>query len=102
MYNIFIGPPRFEWDENKSIENIRKHGVSFEEATTVFYDEDSMEATDPGHSSEEDRFILIGVSERMRVLMVCHCYREDGGVIRIISARRMNEQEEKAYWELKR
>ena len=101
MYNIFIGPPRFEWDGNKNAENIRKHGVSFEEAVTVFRDEDSLESADPDHSEGEDRFIVIGVSERMRVLMVCHCYKEDRGVIRIISARKMNKREEKAYWELK-
>ena len=101
MYNVFIGPPRFEWDEDKNIENIRKHGVSFEEASTVFHDEDALESADPDHSDGEDRFLLIGMSERLRILMVCHCYREDRGVIRVISARKMNKEEEKDYWELK-
>ena len=101
MYNIFIGPPRFEWDENKNAENIRKHGISFEEASTVFHDEDALESADPDHSEAEDRFLLVGMSARLRVLMVCHCHREDDGVIRIISTRKMNEQEEAAYWELK-
>ncbi len=101
MYNIFIGPPRFEWDEGKNTENKRKHGVSFEEASSVFHDEDALESADPEHSGGEERFLLIGVSVRLRVLMVCHCEREEGGVIRIISVRKLNEKEEKAYWELK-
>ena len=101
MYNIFIGPPRFEWDEKKNAENNRKHGVSFEEACTVFLDEDALESADPDHSNGEDRFILVGASDRLRVLMVVHCYREEGGVIRIISARKLDKKEEAAYWELK-
>lgn len=87
----------FEWDDQKSIANKRKHGVSFEEAQTVFYDENAREFFDPDHSPEEDRFIMLGVSARLRVLVVCHCYRR-GKSIRIISARKANNHEEKGYW----
>lgn len=90
---------RFEWDERKSIENERKHGVSFEEAQTVFYDENAREFFDPDHSQDEDRFIMLGVSVRLRVLVVCHCHRR-GKSIRIISARKANSYEEKDYWEI--
>ena len=66
---------KFEWDERKAADNRRKHGVSFEEAQTVYLDEDALQIPDPGHSEEEDRFIMLGVSLRLRVLVVCHCYR---------------------------
>ena len=89
----------FEWDERKSIENKRKHGVSFEEAETVFYDENAREFFDPDHSEDEDRFVILGVSVRLRVLVVCHCHRQ-GKSIRIISARRANHREEKDYREM--
>jgi hypothetical protein len=88
---------QFEWDEKKNRSNIRKHGVSFEEATTVFYDEYAMQYDDPDHSEDEDRFILLGMSYRVRVLVVCHCYRAGDSVIRIISARTADKQEEKEY-----
>ena len=84
---------RFEWDENKHTENSRKHGVSFEEARTVFYDERALLVSDPDHSEDEDRFVLVGMSQSLRTLVVCHCYREDDEVIRIFSARKANRIE---------
>lgn len=90
-------PLRFEWDAEKNRESQRKHGISFEEARTVFYDEDAIEFYDDGHSEWEDRFLLLGVSSRMRILMVCHCIRAGGGAIRIISARKATENERKHY-----
>ena len=91
---------RFVWDVRKDRANEKKYGVSFAEAQTVFYDENAREYLDPDHSTEEDRFILLGLSLRLRVLVVCHCYRESESVIRIISARKADENEETAYWEL--
>ena len=88
---------RFEWDEKKNRENQRKHGVSFEEAETVFLDENAIQYFDPDHSKDEDRFIMLGVSLRLRVLVVCHCFRADDSVIRLISARKANKEEAKAY-----
>ena len=90
-------PLRFEWDKKKSRESRRKHGVSFEEARTVFYDENAIEFYDDEHSEWEDRFLLLGVSRRLRVLMVCHCLREGGDVIRIVSARKATAAERKHY-----
>jgi hypothetical protein len=89
---------RFDWDEKKSRENKRRHGVSFEEAQTVFFDENAIRYYDPDHSQDEDRFIMLGMSIRLRVLVVCHCYRSDDKVIRIISARKADQKEEAAYW----
>ena len=88
---------RFHWDENKHTENRRKHGVSFEEAQTVFYDERALLISDPDHSEDEDRFVLVGMSLSLRTLVVCHCYREDDEVIRIFSARRANRMERAEY-----
>ena len=88
---------RFEWDPNKNESNQRKHGVSFEEASTVFYDENALLISDPDHSDEEDRFILLGLSRRLRRLVVCHCLRESETVIRIISARKATAKEAKQY-----
>ena len=88
---------RFSWDERKNAENKRKHSVSFEEAQTVFYDENAKLYHDPDHSLHEDRFVLLGISGRFRVLVVCHSYREDETLIRIISARKANSTEKKAY-----
>jgi uncharacterized DUF497 family protein len=88
----------FEWDERKSRENKRKHGVSFEEAQTVFLDESAVRFRDPDHSDDEDRFLMLGISFQLRVLVVCHCFRAGDAVIRIISARKANRKEEKAYW----
>ena len=88
---------RFEWDRAKAARNKRKHGVSFEEAQTVFYDENAIEFFDPDHSEREDRFIMLGVSFTLRLLVVCHCVREAQSVIRIISARRATRHEAKQY-----
>jgi uncharacterized DUF497 family protein len=79
---------RFEWDPAKSRANRRKHGVSFEEARTVFLDEDALLKPDEDHSDDEDRFILLGLSSTLRVILVCYCYRQEDEVIRIISARK--------------
>ena len=89
---------RIEWDEKKSQANRKKHGVSFEEARTVFYDESAIQFYDPDHSDEEDRFILLGLSFKPRVLVVCHCFRETETLVRIISARRADKDEEREYW----
>jgi len=87
----------FEWDERKAAANLKKHGVSFEEAKSVFYDERARLIDDPDHSKDEDRFILLGLSSVLKVLAVCHCYRTDAGVIRIISARKATATEMKSY-----
>ena len=88
----------FEWDERKAAANVKKHGVSFEEARSAFYDERAKLIDDPDHSEdEEDRFVLLGLSSALRLLVVCHCYRGDGGVIRIISARKATAKETKSY-----
>ena len=87
----------FEWDERKNRENIRKHGVSFDEAKTVFLDENAIRYFDPDHSQDEDRFIMLGVSFKLRLLVVCHCHRQDDTVIRLISARKAGRQEAQGY-----
>lgn len=89
---------RFEWDERKSRENKRKHKVSFEDAQTVFLDENAIRFFDPDHSGDEDCFIMLGMSFTLRVLVVCHGYREDDSVIRIISARKADKREQSDYW----
>ena len=88
----------FVWDPHKNRINLRKHGVSFEEAQTAFHDENAKVYFDPDHSETEDRFILLGMSFQLRVLVVCHCYRESENVIRIISARKADKDEQDAYW----
>ena len=88
----------FEWDAEKNQTNAKKHGLSFEEAQTVFLDENAVRYFDPDHSEDEDRFILLGMSSLLRVLVVCHCLRESDSVIRIISARKADKREEKYYW----
>ncbi|MBN1275886.1 MAG: BrnT family toxin [Deltaproteobacteria bacterium] len=88
----------FEWDNKKDKTNKRKHGVSFEEARTAFYDENAIQYFDPDHSDEEDRFILLGLSYKLKVLIICHCFRENDSVIRIISARKADKDEEYGYW----
>jgi len=87
----------FTWDHLKAHSNIKKHGVSFEEAKSAFYDENARVIYDPDHSQQEDRFILLGMSEYSRLLIVCHCYRENDSIIRIISARKANKLEQKQY-----
>jgi len=87
----------FDWDEKKNVSNKRKHGVSFEEAQTVFFDDHAIEYTDEDHSNTEDRFLMLGRSYQLRVLVVCHCVRESRAVIRIISARKATPKERRAY-----
>ena len=87
---------RFEWDSRKSAANKRKHGVSFEEAQTVFYDDRAILIEDD-EDDEEDRFVLLGISAALRMLVVCHCHREKDSVKRIISARKANRTERKDY-----
>ena len=89
---------RFEWDEKKNRENQRKHKVAFEEAQTVFYDENAIRYLDPDHSDDEDRFLMLGMSFTLRVLVVCHCYQKDESAIRIFSARKADKKEQSDYW----
>jgi uncharacterized protein len=89
----------FEWDEKKNASNKKKHGVSFEEGQTVFVDENALLIHDPDHSDEEERFVMLGLSARLRVLVVCHSYRKNQTSIRIISARKATRLEQKQYWE---
>ncbi len=88
----------FEWDKRKEKTNVKKHGIFFEDARTAFYDEKAVQFIDPDHSDEEDRFILLGLSFKPQVLVVCHCFRESETVIRIISARKADKDEEQEYW----
>ena len=90
---------RFEWDPRKDAANQRKHGISFEEARSVFADEHALLVDDPDHSAAEDRFILLGLSARFRILVVVHAYRARDDVIRIISARRATRPERTRYEE---
>jgi uncharacterized DUF497 family protein len=92
---------RFEWDPKKASSNEKKHGVSFGEAQSVFLDEDALVIPDPDHSQVEDRFIILGRSSEDRALVVVHCFRAAGSVLRIISARRAGTKEQKPYWENK-
>ena len=92
---------KFEWDKNKAEKNYKKHkGISFEEAASVFDDENAIIFDDPDHSKMEDRFLLLGMSYMANLLIVCHCYRENDGVIRIISARKATKSEEEQYNEI--
>jgi uncharacterized DUF497 family protein len=88
---------RFEWDEPKRKKNLKKHEITFEEAKTVFLDPMARLVDDPDHSKEEERFVLIGMSEKLNILVVCHCYRQSDEVIRIISARKADRGERKQY-----
>ena len=88
---------RFDWDPNKAAVNLQKHGVSFEEAATVFDDIDALRIYEPDHSETEDRFILLGMSTHLRILVVCHCYRENDETVRIISARKATAKESAEY-----
>ncbi len=88
---------RFEWHSTKSAVNAKKHGISFDEAKSVFSDENAKLISDPDHSDNEDRFILLGISIRLRTLVVCHCYRGDDNIIRIITARKATTSESKKY-----
>jgi len=97
-YNVHMAELRFVWNEAKNRANERKHGVSFEEAQTAFLDENAKVYFDPDHSETEDRFILLGISFQLRVLIVCHCYREGDVLVRIISARKADKREQENYW----
>ena len=88
---------RFDWDDDKAAANLRKHGVTFDEAVTVFYDDQAVEFYDDEHSEWEDRFLLLGVSSVPHLLLVCHCYREEDSIIRIISARKATRSEAAQY-----
>ena len=88
---------RFDWDPAKAASNARKHKVTFEVAKTVFYDDFAVQFFDEEHSFDEERFLLLGMSSDARLLLVCHCEREDGDVIRIISARKATETEAQHY-----
>ena|SRR3989338_1896397 len=90
----------FEWDENKDRANKEKHGVSFEEARTIFYDEWALQSYDPDHSTDEDRFLMLGVSSRLRTLVVCHCLKDEA-LIRIISVRKATKKEADHYEEMR-
>ncbi|MBE6785052.1 MAG: BrnT family toxin [Ruminococcaceae bacterium] len=94
-----MGTINFEWDENKNSINKRKHKISFEEAQGVFYDPDSLLINDPEHSQEEERFIILGLSLKANLLIVCHYYRESESVIRIISARKVTRTETEQYYD---
>ena len=96
MYTVHMEALRFEWDPAKAAGN-QKHGVSFEEAQSVFSDERARLIDDPDHSDEEERFILLGLSSSLRVLVVVHCYRSQGNAIRIISARKATREEQRYY-----
>jgi uncharacterized DUF497 family protein len=89
----------FDWDKNKALSNQKKHKVSFQEAKSVFYDQNARLIHDPEHSLSEDRYILLGMSSSSRLLVVCHCYRENEQVIRLISARLANSREHQEYGE---
>lgn len=91
----------FEWDPGKAASNAAKHGVTFEEAKTVFYDDDALVIPDPDHSKDEERFIIMGRSGELRILIVIHCFRKAGSSIRIISARRAGTKERNTYSEKK-
>ena len=89
---------KFEWDNTKASKNLEKHGVSFEEASSVFYDEFAVQFYDKGHSElEDDRFLILGISNKSRMLLICHCEKQSGDVLRIISARKATKNERKSY-----
>jgi uncharacterized DUF497 family protein len=98
IYNVNTGGLFFEWDERKDLRNVRKHGPSFKEARSVFYDEGALLIHDPDHSDLENRFVLLGLSDRLRILAVCHTYRQGDRNIRIISARKASRTELCQYW----
>jgi hypothetical protein len=88
---------KFEWDIAKAASNLKKHGISFKEAESVFYDEFAVQFYDGGHSEDEDRFLMLGLSGESKILLVCHCERDAGHTIRIISARKATKNERKLY-----
>ena len=92
-----MGDLRFTWESRKATTNERKHGVSFDAGQTVFLDDNALLIADPEHSEDEDRFLLLGLSAKLRMLVVCHCVRESGDLIRIISARKADRTERGEY-----
>jgi uncharacterized protein len=88
---------RFEWDPAKAAANSKKHGIGFDEAKSAFSDERAKLIADPAHSNDEDRFVLLGLSTKLRLLVVCHCYRTKSNTIRIISARKATAIESQQY-----
>ena len=97
IYIVVMSGVTFEWDENKNLANQRKHKVSFEEARSVFFDEKAIEFYDDEYAESEERFLILGISAKMRILMVCHCLRQNETVIRIISARKATKKEKQEY-----
>jgi uncharacterized DUF497 family protein len=93
----FMSKLQFEWDEAKASSNAKKHGVTFEEAKSVFLDDQAKLIPDPDHSDTEERFVLLGYSTQLKLLVVCHCYRATGRTSRLISARKATRHEAKAY-----
>ena len=87
----------FTWDDRKNKINEKKHGISFEEARTVYFDENAIEFFDPDHSEDEERYLMLGLSFRFRVLVIHYCVRRSGSEIRIISARKATKKEQKFY-----
>lgn len=102
MYTVHMEEIEFEWDSKKAKGNFKKHGISFDDAKAAFYDEAAIVFHDPDHSTDEDRFILLGLSIRAGVLIVCHCVKDEQSVVRIISARAADKQEESNYWEYRK
>lgn len=94
-------PLRFSWDDRKNKTNKKKHGISFAEAQTIFFDEDAIEYYDTNHSEDEDRFLMLGLSYRIRVLVVSYCLRKEGAEIRIISSRKATKKEQEVYFRRK-
>jgi uncharacterized DUF497 family protein len=90
---------RFTWDPDKARTNERKHGVTFEEAQSIFYDQYALQLEDPDEAAEEERFVMLGLSSALRMLTVAHCVRASGDEIRIISARKAGKAEQRQYWE---
>jgi uncharacterized DUF497 family protein len=89
---------RFSWDDRKAAKNLKKHGVSFEDASTVFFDENAKEYFDPDHSADEDRFLMLGFDCRLRLLVVSYCFDSQGRQVRIISARKATAKEKGAFF----
>ncbi len=100
MYNVIMKKITFEWDSAKNTVNIKKHGVSFDEAKTVFYDDNALLIPDPEHSISEERFVILGHSFSLKLLVVCHCYRKGNNIIRIISVRKATKKESLQYAEV--
>ncbi len=97
IYNVFMKSISFSWDDRKNLANKRNHRVSFEEAQSFFFDEHAIEYYDPGHSESEDRFLMLGLSYQVQVLVVSYTLRKDETEIRVISARKATKKEQKAY-----